>query len=78
MCLIGYDSFDNFGFYVNSEISVNFFIVKKLVRENFNKDLDSDFKFKEIWSKVNVVLMYLSKIQDIDDLSFEQFWFSFC
>ncbi|WP_228156949.1 hypothetical protein [Acinetobacter sp. WCHAc060042] len=71
MRLIGYDSSDNFGPYVNSETSVNFLTAKKLVRENINKDLDSDPKFKEIWSKVNIAPMYLSKIQDIDDLSFE-------
>ena len=71
MRLIGYDSSDNFGPYVNSETSVNFLTAKKLVRENLNKDLDSDPKFKEIWSKVNIAPMYLSKIQDIDDLSFE-------
>ena len=70
MRLIGYDSSDNFGPYVNSETSVNFLTAKKLVRENLNKDLDSDPKFKEIWSKVNIAPMYLSKIQDIDDLSF--------
>ena len=71
MRLIGYDSSDNFGPYVNSETSVNFLTAKKLVRENLNKDPDSDPKFKEAWSKVNVAPMYLSKIQDIDDLSFE-------
>jgi hypothetical protein len=71
MRLIGYDSSDNFGPYVNSETSVNFLTAKKLVRENLNKDSDSDPKFKEIWSKVSVAPMYLSKIQDIDDLSFE-------
>ena len=71
MRLIGYDSSDNFGPYVNSETSVNFLTAKKLVRENLNKDPDSDPKFKETWSKVNVAPMYLSKIQDIDDLSFE-------
>ena len=71
MRLIGYDSSDNFGPYVNSETSVNFLTAKKLVRENLNKDLDSDPKFKEICSKVNIAPMYLSKIQDIDDLSFE-------
>ena len=71
MRLIGYDSSDNFGPYVNSETSVNFLTAKKLVRENLNKDLDSDPKFKETWSKVNVAPLYLSKIQDIDDLSFE-------
>lgn len=71
MRLIGYDSSDNFGPYVNSETSVNFLTAKKLVRENLNKDLDSDPKFKETWSKVNVAPMYLSKIQDIDALSFE-------
>ena len=36
-----------------------------------NKDPDSDPKFKETWSKVNVAPLYLSKIQDIDDLSLE-------
>lgn len=71
MRLIGYDSSDNFGPYVNSETSVNFLTAKKFVRENLNKDPDSDPKFKEIWSKVNIAPMYLSKIQDIDDLSFE-------
>ena len=71
MRLIGYDSSDNFGPYVNSETSVNFLTAKKLVRENLNKDPDSDPKFKETWSKVNVAPMYLSKIQDIDALSFE-------
>lgn len=71
MRLIGYDSSDNFGPYVNSETSVNFLTAKKLVRENLNKDPDSDPKFKEIWSKVNIAPMYLNKIQDIDDLSFE-------
>ena len=71
MRLIGYDSSDNFGPYVNSETSVNFLTAKKLVRENLNKDPDSDPKFKETWSKVNVAPMYLSKIQDIDDLSLE-------
>ncbi|KAK0342841.1 hypothetical protein LTR94_020696 [Friedmanniomyces endolithicus] len=71
MRLIGYDSSDNFGPYVNSETSVNFLTAKKLVRENLNKDPDSDPKFKEAWSKVNVAPMYLSKIQDIDDLSLE-------
>ena len=70
MRLIGYDSSDNFGPYVNSETSVNFLTAKKLVRENLNKDPDSDPKFKEIWSKVNIAPMYLSQIQDIDDLSF--------
>ena len=48
MRLIGYDSSDNFGPYVNSETSVNFLTAKKLVRENLNKDPDSDPKFKEI------------------------------
>ena len=38
MRLIGYDSSDNFGPYVNSETSVNFLTAKKLVRENLNKD----------------------------------------
>ena len=71
MRLIGYDSSDNFGPYVNSETSVNFLTAKKLVRENLNKDSDSDPKFKEIWSKVSVAPLYLSKIQDIDDLSLE-------
>jgi len=71
MRLIGYDSSDNFGPYVNSETSVNFLTAKKLVRENLNKAPDSDPKFKETWSKVNVAPMYLSTIQDIDDLSFE-------
>ena len=71
MRLIGYDSSDNFGPYVNSETSVNFLTAKKLVRENLNKDPDSDPKFKETWSKVNVAPMYLSKIHDIDDLSLE-------
>jgi glutaredoxin len=41
MRLIGYDSSDNFGPYVNSETSVNFLTAKKLVRENLNKDPDS-------------------------------------
>ena len=71
MRLIGYDSSDNFGPYVNSETSVNFLTAKKLVRENLNKDPDSDPKFKETWSKVNVAPMYLSTIHDIDDLSLE-------
>ena len=71
MRLIGYDSSDNFGPYVNSETSVNFLTAKKLVRENLNKDPDSDPKFKETWCKVNVAPLYLSKIQDIDDLSLE-------
>ena len=71
MRLIGYDSSDNFGPYVNSETSVNFLTAKKLVRENLNKDPDSDPKFKETWSKVNFAPLYLSKIQDIDDLSLE-------
>jgi len=71
MRLIGYDSSDNFGPYVNSETSINFLTAKKLVRENLNKDPDSDPKFKETWSKVNVAPMYLSTIQDIDDLSLE-------
>ena len=53
------------------ETSVNFLTAKKLVRENLNKDSDSDPKFKETWSKVNVAPMYLSKIQDIEDLSLE-------
>ena len=71
MRLIGYDSSDNLGPYVNSETSVNVLTAKKLVRENLNKDPDSDPKFKETWSKVNVAPLYLSKIQDIDDLSLE-------
>lgn len=42
MRLIGYDSSDNFGPYVNSETSVNFLTAKKLVRENLQSECCSD------------------------------------
>lgn len=71
MRLIGYDSSDNFGPYVNSETSINFLTGKKLVRENLNEDPDSDPRFKERWTKVHITPIYLGEIQDIDELSVE-------
>lgn len=69
--LIGYDSSDNHGPYVQSETSVNFITSKKVIRQNTNEDPEGDPKFKEKWSKVNTQPIYLSKIKDFDELDFE-------
>lgn len=69
--LIGYDSSDNHGPYVQNETSVNFITSKKVIRQNINEDPEGDPKFKEKWSKVNTQPIYLSKIKDFDELDFE-------
>lgn len=71
MRLIGYDSADHFGPYIQRETSINFLTAKKLVRENLNEDPDSAPRFKEIWSTAKFSPVYLSKIQDINELDFE-------
>ncbi|MEF9994063.1 MAG: hypothetical protein RR771_06580 [Acinetobacter sp.] len=68
--LIGYDDSSNHGPYVESETSINFVTGKKVIRENLNQDPEDEPKFKETWSKLNQARIYLSKIQDFDDLSF--------
>ncbi|MEG2268785.1 MAG: hypothetical protein RSC68_31195 [Acinetobacter sp.] len=68
--LIGYDDSSNHGPYVESESSINFVTGKKVIRKNINQDEEADPKFKESWSKINQARIYLSKIQDFDDLSF--------
>ena len=69
--LIGYDSSNNHGPYIQSEKSINFLTAKKLIRENLEADDEKAPKFKEIWSKVNYAPIYLSKIKDFDELYFD-------
>ena len=69
--LIGYDSSSNHGPYVESETSMNFLTDKKVIRKNLNEDPDGEPRFKEIWSKAKISPIYLSKIQDFDELNFE-------
>lgn len=69
--LIGYDSSSNHGPYINSQTSINFLTAKKVYRENQNEDVEADPRFKETWSKIKTPPIYLSKIQDFDELSFE-------
>ena len=69
--LIGYDSSSNHGPYVESETSMNFLTDKKVIRKNLNEDPDGEPRFKETWSKAKISPIYLSKIQDFDELNFE-------
>lgn len=69
--LIGYESSENHGPYIQSETSINFLTAKKLVRQNLNEDPEADPKFKETWSKINFAPIYLSKIKDFDELYFD-------
>lgn len=70
--LIGYDQSDNYGPTVMSMTSINFITGKKLVKENLNREQpDIPERFKETWSQVSVQPMYLSKIKDIEALTFQ-------
>lgn len=69
--LIGYESSENHGPYIQSETSINFLTAKKLVRQNLNEDPEADPKFKETWRKINFAPIYLSKIKDFDELYFD-------
>ena len=69
--LMGYESSENHGPYIQSETSINFLTAKKLVRQNLNEDPEADPKFKETWSKINFAPIYLSKIKDFDELYFD-------
>ena len=71
MRLIGYENSNNYGPYVSSETSINLLTGKKLYRKNMNEVGDEDPRFKEIWSKVNLEPIYLSKIKDFDELMME-------
>ena len=67
--LIGYDSADHHGPYVQNETSINLITGKVLDRENMNKDYDDDKpRFKESWKSRNYPAIFLSNIPDIDEL----------
>ncbi len=71
MRLIGYDDSSNHGPVVDSETSINFLTQKKRHRDNLNKHQDDDeLHFKETWSRVHAVPIYLSSIKDFDALDF--------
>ena len=69
--LIGYDSSEHRGPWVESDTSINLLTGKKRYRKNLNQDEEQDPKFKETWTKVNYAPIYLSKIKDMDELSFD-------
>lgn len=69
--LIGYDDSSNHGPYIESQTSINFLTGKKVVRKNLAKDEEAEPTFKETWSRLNQAPIYLSKIKDFDDLSFQ-------
>jgi hypothetical protein len=74
MGLIGYDLYSNRGPVPQYEISINFLTNKKLIRDNINKDDDSDEKtnFQETWETLKKKkLIKLSEIKDFDELIFE-------
>lgn len=68
---IGYDSSDNSGPVINSEVSINFLSRKKIIRTNINETADSG---EEVFEEriVNIEkaksLLKLSEIKDFDDL----------
>nr|WP_294926109.1 hypothetical protein [uncultured Flavobacterium sp.] len=68
--LIGYDSSDNYGPVVNSEISINFLTKKKVTKTNTNENEESgDEVFEEKTEKIKVdKLIQLSEIKDFDEL----------
>lgn len=68
--LIGYDDSSNHGPLIQNQTSINFLTAKKVVRENLSQDPEEDPRFKETWSKINQVPIYLSKVKDFNDLSF--------
>ena len=69
--LIGYDDSNNHGPIIESETSINFLTGKKVIRNNLNQDSEGDPRFKETWRKIKQPPIYLSKVRDFDDLSFE-------
>lgn len=66
--MVGYDSSENHGPYIDRETSINFLTQKKLIRRNSNPDENGDPKFQETWTKINVKPIYLSQIEDFDEL----------
>ncbi len=72
MRLIGYDHSSNYGPMVESFTSLNFITGKKLYKDNINKmNPEQPERFKETWSNIQIAPMYLSKIKDFDEISFE-------
>jgi len=69
--LIGYDASSNTGPIINSEISINYLIKKKILKVNTNEDIEEggDEVFKETVARINASkLTKLSEIKDFDEL----------
>lgn len=77
LALIGYDSSYrsnlSFDYVTFDEISVNFLSKKKLMSEVTAVDSEGEETIKESWINIEVnELVKLSKIQDINDINFEE------
>ncbi|TCM68074.1 hypothetical protein EC844_10656 [Acinetobacter calcoaceticus] len=74
LALIGYDQSNNHGPYIDSQTSINFLTQRKLVRINTNRDYEQnpEPRFKEIWSSIKQPMLYLSQIEDFDELDFSE------
>ncbi|CAM4253643.1 hypothetical protein FLTE109939_01355 [Flavobacterium terrigena] len=73
--LIGYDSSDNNGAVINSELSINFLSRKKIIRTNTNENADSGeevFEERIVYIEKTKSLGKLSEIKDFDDLELFQ------
>lgn len=72
LALIGYDRNTHYGPYIASQSSINFLTQRKLVRLNTNHDYERDPepRFKETWSSIKQPMLYLSQIEDFDELDF--------
>lgn len=71
--LIGYESSDNHGPYIDKQVSINFLTNKKLIRNNINlDDRDKPEYFKERWVDVNFPSIFLSEIKQFDELYFDE------
>lgn len=71
--LIGYDSSENTGPIINSEISINYLTRTKIFKENTNENAESEGEiFKKTVSKISrTKLIRLSEIKDFDELDEE-------